>query len=337
MANIDKAGAPSQISVVFRTDLGVPVVYADKTAFELAGWSVFYVVGGVEVTPSYTVEPSPVASLAGSHSLLTPTQELGTGSLIVVPPTDYTMDFTNQFGILVEANNRDDIVSLLLSSQGQPLSVGSSTSVRNFTVIEGDSFLSPQFSVPLIVFTNLGLLAADLNDPAKITHVGQVRAGDNARDEPNAYLEVCFISEDGTDAFFTIGWGEYPEAVSGVQEGMSLGTTDADTNSISFNWDFDSEGNVTVGTISAAVAGAGGQLTFPANCWANGQKFSVVGGANAGSYTTASFTRAGSDVTVTVIAADTIPSAVAGGDVTQTKTITPANGSINVQRQETQR
>ena len=293
------------------------------------------VVDGVEVTPSYTVAPSPVAALAGTDSIFTVILPLGSGPVTFIPPTDFSIDFTNTLGLQAEANNRDDIVSLLLSTQGQPLSQGSSTSVRNFSVIEGDSFISDQFTVPLVVFTNLGMLEADLGDPSKISYEGQVRLGSNARDEPNAYLEVCFISVTAPDVFFTIGWGKYPEAVSGVQEGMSLGTTDADTQNESFLWDFDAEAVITIGTISAVDQGLK-TFTFPSTCWARGQTFTVSSSTgNDGLYTTASFVYSGANVVATVVEA--IPSAVADGDVVQTKTITPANGSIAVARQETQR
>ncbi len=335
ISNIDKAGAPFTQGIRFLNASSVPVVYADSSAFTTAGWTVVQVVDGVEVTPSYTVAPSPVAAIAATDSIFTVILPLGSGPVTFIPPTDFSIDFTNTIGLQAEANNRDDIVSLLLSTQGQPLSQGSSTSVRNFSVIEGDSFLSTQFTVPLVVFTNLGMLEADLDDPSIISYEGQVRLGSNAREEPNAYLEVCFQSVTAPDVFFTIGWGKYPEAVSGVQLGMSLGTTDADTQNESFLWDFDAEAVITIGTISAVNQGLK-TFTFPSTCWARGQTFTVSGSTgNDGAYTTASFVYSGANVVATVV--ETIPSAVADGDVVQTKTITPANGSIAVARQETQR
>lgn len=338
MVDVEKAGSPTQFGVEFFDAAGAPIVYVDKTAWEAAGWSLTLIVLGIETAESFSIAPNPAAALITTHSLITITQPSGTFSFAITKPSDlFSYDFSSHINGSATANNNDDLASLLLSSQGQPLSVGSSTSVRNFSVIEGDSFLSTQFSVPLVVFTNLGMDAADLDDPSIISHEGQVRLGNNAEGIPNAYVEVCFKSEDGTDAFFTIGWGEYPAAISGVQEGMELVVTDDTVQNTTFNWDMDSQSTITVGTISAATAGAGGTLTFPATCWSIGQTFTVDSGANAGDYTTASYTQAGSDVTVTVLSTETIASVTPGGDVVQVKTITSANGSIAVSRQETRR
>ncbi len=337
MVDVSKAGSPNQFGVELFIANGDPVVYANKTAFEAAGWSISLAVLGVEEAASYTISPSPTAALASTDSLLTVTLPSGTASFRITPPTDFSFDFSSYINAASTAVNNDDINSTLLSTQGQPLSQGSSTSVRSFSVIEGDSFISTQFTIPLAVFTNLGMDAADLDDPSVISHEGQVRLSNNAEGIPNAYVEVCFISEDGTDAIFTIGWGVYPAAISGIQEGMELVVTSDTVQNTTFNWDMDSQSTITVGTISAATSGAGGTLTFPATCWSIGQTFSVDSGANLGDYTTASYTQSGSDVTVTVLASETIPSATPGGDVVQVKTITSANGSIAVSRQETRR
>jgi len=337
MANIDKAGAPFTQGIRFLNASSVPVVYADATAFTTAGWTVVQVVDGVEVTPSYTVAPSPVAALAATDSIFTVILPLGSGPATFIPPTDFSIDFTNTLGLQAEANNRDDIVSLLLSTQGQPLSQGSSTSVRNFSVIEGDSFRSQLFPIPLTVFSNLGLDIADLGDPSKITHKAEVRTNDNPRGIPNAHIEVCYNSQDATNALFDIGWGEYPVEIATIQEGMSLGTDDADTvQSKSFVWDFDTEGVNSIGAILAVTTGAEGTFTFAETCWSIAQSFSVINSTgNDGSYQTKSFTRSGANVIVTVVGS--IPDGTVDGDIAQTIVITPANGAITVQRQETQR
>jgi hypothetical protein len=148
---------------------------------------------------------------------------------------------------------------------------------------------------------------------------------------------VCYNSQDATNALFDIGWGEYPVEIATIQEGMSLGTDDADTvQSKSFVWDFDTEGVNSIGAILAVTTGAEGTFTFAETCWSIAQSFSVINSTgNDGDYQTKSFTRSGANVIVTVVGS--IPDGTVDGDIAQTIVITPANGSITVQRQETQR
>jgi len=315
--------------------------YADKDAFELAGWSLVWRVAQTDQVFDYTLEPHSDADIAadGGH-LLVITLVNGEGDLIIKKPSTGS-GWRNQpkyFRTRSEDIDMDGLYSAFLRSVGVAPATSQVTTV-NWEVRESDSFCR-ELTVLETALTLWGYTAEDINDPTKITLEATARLPDNRVGDPNGWLQVTVVTATtGDDPVLRLSWITFPVAVTSVQDGMAYPETDA-AISPAYVYDYDVQVKATktiaitgVSTGSKTFTMAGDQRRW----FSKGGAFVVSGSTGndaAGvAYTVTAISYSGGNTTVTV--SQTVASAVADGSIVLTLRFTLADGTITVPVQAT--
>lgn len=333
--------AGQQVEFAFRlTQDGAALSYANAAAFEAAGWAVDLRVAQADQTFSYTIQPHTDTALAneGYHLLVT-TMVNGLGNLIVSKPTTGTGWHVGPDGyaLAFETNDIDSVYSLIVSTEGIVIS-GTNIVQVDFDLVEGQSW-TKTVTASETALTEWGYDSEDLAD-GTLTLRGEVRLPTNAQGIPNAHIAVSTdTATPGTDPVIRLSFPEWPVAVTGVQEGMTVVSADSDNSTVLFQWDVEAQGTYTVGTPSAVGTGAGGTFTFSTDerrRIAIGTTFTISGSTgNDGDWTAADVVWNGSTTVVTVLSTQTIPSAVADGSATTSVEIPLLRGTMTARRNET--
>ena len=136
-----RSGSPIQFDIALYDTAGAGVAYADKAAFELAGWSLTFInmATGAAVIPTLAYTIAPVAGITGRHTVAL---TLTTASWLarVTPPTVAWSFIVLPTAVWTgEQYDTDSLYARLNSVYG----ITSQTSVPSLTlnnVVEGDSY-----------------------------------------------------------------------------------------------------------------------------------------------------------------------------------------------------
>lgn len=306
------------------TQNGSALLYADKAAFELAGWSLLYRAAQAAQTPTYTI--SPWSTLGNGWHLIVLTLANGQGPLAVKLPTTGTgwRASPSLFQIAAENTDQDDLYAALLSTTGVATVDG--TVVRtDYTVEEEASFLR-ELTVLESALTTWGYTNANLTD-GTLTLECIVRASGNRQGTPNAYPAVTVVTNDiGDDPVLRLTWVDFVE-------GLEFPSGDADVSPVVFNYGVRAKhvgrawAITAVGASSATVAGD------QRRWFTVGSTVAIAGSTgNNGLHVITAVSYAGGNTTLTFSAS--LGSGVADGNVTQTIAIPLGKGTITVERTE---
>lgn len=312
---------------------GAVASYANKTAFEAASWALYYRAAQVDVTPTYTVQPW--SDMGDGWHLFVLTTVNGAGPVGLSKPTggevtDYAAE------VQTETHDIDDIYALQSAQIGVPSSVSRTTKVL-FEVTEGDSF-AETITVRQALLAQYGYDSDDLED-GTLTVSGAVRKSDNRSGVPNAWLGILPITyAAGSDATLQIGWGEYPVAQSGVIDGMSLASGDADDGPTTFLADVQAKRSETIAIATADATANTFTLSGDYRKWIpTGGTFLVngsTGNDNGDADYVSTDTSYDSGSNVTTITVANVADDTDDGNILVDITITLAKVTLKVVRQE---
>jgi hypothetical protein len=206
---------------------GAGLSYANKTAFEAAGWALSFrdpaTGNALGTQPAYTI--APVSGVTGRHTVLV---TLGTSAWYarITPPTT-SHDYAVLPGAMWDGSSydSDDLYSRMSTVFGT--STGSSVNIATLpNLIEGDSFLTT-VTVPAAYLSRMGwtdltgaTLTGTIRRPDDITTGTPACTLDGTGTPPNGLLAV-----NGTDPkAVDLSWTTYPTGMVLTTPERAVGT-----------------------------------------------------------------------------------------------------------------
>jgi len=324
--------AGQQVEFAFRLrQSGAALSYANKAAFESAGWLLNYRAAQVVQTPEFTMGPHSDASLAalGWH-LFVLTIVNGQGPVIPDFPASGSgwSALPVAYHVGAESTDIDDAYNAVLQSVGVASAVSNAVSI-SAEVNEGDG-LQKQFTGLETALTEWGFVNTNLTD-GTLQLVGSVRSNANRVGEPDAYIGVSVVTADvASNPVFRYGWLTFPSAMAFPSANPA---DDAAVADALFNVDVAYSGTLLFAITGGNQAGktftvAGDRRSY----FPKGSTKTIASSTgNNGAYTVVSSTYNGTSTTVTVTEA--VPSATFDGNFTETVKQTLGYGTITVKSQ----
>lgn len=228
-----RAGQPLRFDLVLLDGAGAALSYADKAAFEAAGWSLTFIdlSTGSAVSPTVSYTLAPVSGVSGRHTIAL-TLTTAAWFIRITPPS-----VNHSFSVVPTAlwdgstYDADTLFARINSVYGQ----SSTTAVPGVALnemVEGDSYLTT-VTVPTSYLSRMGWV----NLTGK-TLTGTIRRpADTTIGTPAATLGATtpFVEINGTDpTAFNIRWDTYPA-------GMVLTTDERTAGSVRFRVEVQAE------------------------------------------------------------------------------------------------
>lgn len=189
------------LSVALGPSAGDFLSYADKAAFQAAGWNLIaYDVDGVALTSQPTWAIAVVDSAAGEHRIKW-TEPSGAGYFLLTKTNAYYRSDPYGWSFDGASYSIDDVMALLQINQGVP-AITSAADGDLGDVVDGDSYRSAALTIPEGKLARFGYTYADLASPDWIFSVGvkHVPSDDG--------FAIDFIpgASIATDGAFSLGW-----------------------------------------------------------------------------------------------------------------------------------
>lgn len=222
---------PIMFDVALLDASGNGLSYADKTAFEAAGWALSFrdpaTGNALGSQPAYTL--SPVTGVTGRHTVLV---TLGTSAWFArITPPSTAYDFAVLPGASWDGStyDSDDLYSRLSTVYGTALSGSTVSTVALPNMVEGDTYLTT-VTVPAAYLARMGwtdltgsTLTGTIRRPEDTTTGTPACTLDATGTPPNGLLAV-----NGTDAkAVDLSWTTYPT-------GMVLTSPERTTGTVNF-------------------------------------------------------------------------------------------------------
>ena len=209
-----RATDPIMFDIALLDTAGAGLSYADKTAYEAAGWSLSFrdpaTGNALGSQPAYTL--TPVAGVTGRHTVLV---TLGTSAWYarITPPTT-AYDFAVLPGAMWDGStyDADDLYARLSTVYGTALSGSTVSTVSLPNAVEGDSY-STTVTVPAAYLARMGwtdltgaTLTGTIRRPTDTTLGTPACTLDATGTPPNGLLAVNGVDNKAVD----ISWTTYP-------------------------------------------------------------------------------------------------------------------------------
>jgi hypothetical protein len=316
-----KAGDIVPFRVRLLNNAGAPQTYADKTAFLAAGYTVQYDIGGVLASPTWTFNV--INSGQGEYDILLTVQE-GNGYLTVIEPVGFE-SWPRTRPVSAEIYNLGSIVALVTSTNGTPINQDR-TSVTDFTLVEGDSFLRTVV-VPLASLEDWGF--SDLTSTTWSLSAAARKRENRLQAQPD-FIIAAYIT-DTVNRIVTLALNPFPT-------GAEIDAGDATKESQEYLYDLQLRNTLTYaitalnqGAKTFTVAGDRRKL-FSLNT-APATTIAITGSTgNNATYTVLGVAYTGGNTVITV--SEAIPNATVDGSVNVTIRFTPNKGTVRSGRQE---
>jgi hypothetical protein len=315
-----KAGDIVPFRVRLLNNAGVPQTYADKTAFLAANYEVLYTISGVTVSATWTF--AVIDSSEGEYEILLTVQE-GNGYLTVIEPAGLEA-WPRTRAVSAEIYNLGSIIALVTSTNGTPINQDR-TSVTDFTLVEGDSFLRTVV-VPLAALEDWGF--SDLTSTTWLPSAAARKRENRLQAEPD-FILGAYIT-DTANRIVTLALNPFPT-------GAEIGG-DATKESQEYLYDLQLRNTLTYaitalnqGAKTFTVAGDRRKL-FSLNT-APATTLIITGSTgNNDTYTVLGVAYTGGNTVITV--SEAIPNATADGSVNVSIRFTTNKGTVRSGRQE---
>lgn len=192
--------------------------YADKTAFQAAGWNLIaYDTDGVALTSQPTWSIASVDATTGEHRVKW-TEPSGAGYFRISHTNAYYRSDPFGWAFDGESYSIDDAMAVLLINQGIP-AISSAADGDLGDVVDGDSYRSAALAIPEGKLSRFGYTYADLASPNFIFSAA-------LKHEPSdTPIVITFIpgASIATDGAFSLGWDD-------MVAGMNLDATIEETS-----------------------------------------------------------------------------------------------------------
>ena len=204
-----RAGSPIQFDIALYDTTGAGVSYANKTAFEAAGWSLTFIdmATGAAVTPTLSYTIAPVAGITGRHTVALTLTTAAWFARFTPPTTAWAFIVLPTAAWTGEQYDTDSLYARLNSVYG----ITSQTTIPGLTldnVVEGDSY-SSEVTVPQSYLARMGW--TDLS--GTVLHGTIYRQSEDGSGTASAVLTEGAdpkLTHSATLTNFILSWTTYP-------------------------------------------------------------------------------------------------------------------------------